>query len=441
MPSSPTEEHLLTAEEASPNFHGAASQTPRKQQFFKTKMCPWYFKGRCDRGKSCQFAHSHAELRDAPDLSCTSLCPNIRRSGTCNSATCKYAHTSAELRATGEMFKTALCVKWLVGRCNAGIHCRHAHGTDELRKEDVALYHSSFCSVPGGGGNYSMFCSLPQQSFTPKSRQPTLDSPTSASVGSDGVATRSPPGRHSAPPRNPRHQGGAGRRPLSDFLQRPLLAGVGTQEIGGTGGTCPGRRANGLASAVSTPRAHSGARKHQNAGRINQRAAGLTTIRGIVRNAASAVERLGNIPPPQETASPCPPSVSTSTSSEISPDIIDSLTSPMHPPTASDSINSNYSTYLPFGVGSPSMGYSSLPPSSFSKPSLPPLEPAAGLLQYVSSTSFLDKVGGQEDRFQKGYGLGNESLKRETDSAVDAESQCSVLFNGPNLWGGMRMLA
>ncbi|EPT24636.1 zinc finger (CCCH type) motif-containing protein [Toxoplasma gondii ME49] len=109
------------------------AQTPRKLQFFKTKICPWYHKGGCDRGLACQFAHGLSELRECPDLRKTSLCPNVKRGGSCTIPGCHYAHRVHELRATGQLYKTALCVRWQMGRCNAGSLCRHAHGKNEMR--------------------------------------------------------------------------------------------------------------------------------------------------------------------------------------------------------------------------------------------------------------------------------------------------------------------
>ncbi|OEH77985.1 hypothetical protein cyc_00419 [Cyclospora cayetanensis] len=103
-----------------------SSLLQRKQQFYKTKMCPWFSRGRCDRGTSCQFAHNAMELRATPDLRRTSLCPRLKQLGRCVNRDCSYAHQPQELRATGEVYKTALCVKWQLGRCAVGNLCRHA---------------------------------------------------------------------------------------------------------------------------------------------------------------------------------------------------------------------------------------------------------------------------------------------------------------------------
>eukprot|EP00382_Lankesteria_abbotti_P000708 CAMPEP_0113844102 /NCGR_PEP_ID=MMETSP0372-20130328/67_1 /TAXON_ID=340204 /ORGANISM="Lankesteria abbotti" /LENGTH=614 /DNA_ID=CAMNT_0000813101 /DNA_START=245 /DNA_END=2089 /DNA_ORIENTATION=+ /assembly_acc=CAM_ASM_000359 len=97
-------------------------------------MCPWYFKGRCERGPVCRFAHSDVELRKLPNLHCTSLCPKLLRGSECSDHdTCKFAHSSVELRATDDLYKTSLCFLWMKGRCDTGEACRHAHGMQELR--------------------------------------------------------------------------------------------------------------------------------------------------------------------------------------------------------------------------------------------------------------------------------------------------------------------
>lgn len=106
---------------------------PRKKQFYKTKMCPWYSSGKCDRGDECHFAHSQEELNPIPDLSFTSLCTFAKKTGVCSNDNCNYAHSVSELRPNGDLYKTAPCTKFLRGKCKAGEHCRHAHFLEELR--------------------------------------------------------------------------------------------------------------------------------------------------------------------------------------------------------------------------------------------------------------------------------------------------------------------
>eukprot|EP00923_Selenidium_pygospionis_P003650 GHVN01005783.1.p1 GENE.GHVN01005783.1~~GHVN01005783.1.p1 ORF type:complete len:572 (-),score=169.88 GHVN01005783.1:59-1774(-) len=114
----------------------------RMNQFYKTKICPWFFKGRCERGQTCRFAHSNDELRILPDLERTSLCPQVAKAGQCLLENCRFAHSMDELRATDDMYKTALCFMWMRGCCEAGGLCRHAHGIQELRGKETR-HHSS----------------------------------------------------------------------------------------------------------------------------------------------------------------------------------------------------------------------------------------------------------------------------------------------------------
>lgn len=107
----------------------------RMNQFYKTKTCPWYYKGRCERGEACRFAHNDTEKRTLPDLSRTSLCTFLVKNGTCSIPNCRFAHHVDQLRATDHMYKTSLCFMFMKSRCEAGINCRHAHGAHELRKQ------------------------------------------------------------------------------------------------------------------------------------------------------------------------------------------------------------------------------------------------------------------------------------------------------------------
>ncbi|KAF8820224.1 putative zinc finger protein [Cardiosporidium cionae] len=112
----------------------------RKRPFYKTKICPWYYKNRCDRGEECLFAHSQDELRAAPNLAKTSICPNVRLKGTCDDSTCTFAHKMKELRHTRDLYKTAMCMRYTKGYCNVGDQCRHAHGEHELQHAPKKLF-------------------------------------------------------------------------------------------------------------------------------------------------------------------------------------------------------------------------------------------------------------------------------------------------------------
>lgn len=103
-----------------------------EQQFYKTRQCSFYAKGKCTRGQQCKYAHGETELQDRPDLTFTSLCREYATTGTCTNPKCSFAHNPGQLRATGKFFKTSLCKFHLQGRCRLGQECRHAHGEDEL---------------------------------------------------------------------------------------------------------------------------------------------------------------------------------------------------------------------------------------------------------------------------------------------------------------------
>ncbi|KAF8822172.1 zinc finger (CCCH type) motif-containing protein [Cardiosporidium cionae] len=104
--------------------------------FYKTKICPWFRKGVCRWGVHCNYAHSEDEQRGAVDLTKTALCPHIEKQGHCGSTHCRYAHTHEELRATTDVYKTSMCSYYLRDRyCPMGKKCRYAHGVQELRQK------------------------------------------------------------------------------------------------------------------------------------------------------------------------------------------------------------------------------------------------------------------------------------------------------------------
>ncbi|CAK0818194.1 unnamed protein product, partial [Prorocentrum cordatum] len=95
----------------------------------------FYVKGECAKGEQCMFAHGLQEIRCAPDLRKTSLCPDWQ-SGRCPLAAeeCLRAHGPEDLRGTPAYLRTSLCKQFLKGRCRAGSACRHAHSEGELEK-------------------------------------------------------------------------------------------------------------------------------------------------------------------------------------------------------------------------------------------------------------------------------------------------------------------
>lgn len=103
--------------------------------FYKTKLCPWYIKGSCHWGVNCNYAHTLSEQREAVDLTKTKLCPTWLRQGVCTDPKCRFAHDYSELRATTDVFKTSLCSFFIKGiPCPMESRCRFAHGVHELRQ-------------------------------------------------------------------------------------------------------------------------------------------------------------------------------------------------------------------------------------------------------------------------------------------------------------------
>ncbi|KAL8437628.1 hypothetical protein ACSSS7_000785 [Eimeria intestinalis] len=110
----------------------------RKTIFHKTRVCPRLVMGTCHLGSKCSFAHSIEELRPAPNLDKTKLCPSVLHPGTpcpgrLRGEGCRFAHSKAEIRHTTNMYKTNMCLKWMRGKCKKELQCNHAHGHQELK--------------------------------------------------------------------------------------------------------------------------------------------------------------------------------------------------------------------------------------------------------------------------------------------------------------------
>ena len=69
---------MLYSEQTSKNYytHLASATTiePTTHSFLKTKICPYFLKGKCNNGSKCTFAHSNKELRELPNHHKTKLC-------------------------------------------------------------------------------------------------------------------------------------------------------------------------------------------------------------------------------------------------------------------------------------------------------------------------------------------------------------------------------
>ena len=105
------------------------------QQLQKTQMCKFFeIHNRCARGSNCSFAHDPSEIREKPNLNCTSMCKVFLTNGFCPNANCGFAHDEKELRATKGFFKSKMCKFAGSGRCKHGAACRFAHAPEELKQ-------------------------------------------------------------------------------------------------------------------------------------------------------------------------------------------------------------------------------------------------------------------------------------------------------------------
>lgn len=63
--------------------------------YTKTRSCRFYGAGLCTKGDLCSFAHGRRELRAAPDLSRTKICPGRE---SCRDELCMFAHDASQRR-------------------------------------------------------------------------------------------------------------------------------------------------------------------------------------------------------------------------------------------------------------------------------------------------------------------------------------------------------
>lgn len=73
------------------------------KQFFKTRLCRFFVRGKCFKGNGCSHAHSRDELHQRPNLAKTSLCRHWSAAKFCEKGSeCSYAHGLSELRMRSE---------------------------------------------------------------------------------------------------------------------------------------------------------------------------------------------------------------------------------------------------------------------------------------------------------------------------------------------------
>mmetsp|Transcript_22916 Transcript_22916/g.56605 ORF Transcript_22916/g.56605 Transcript_22916/m.56605 type:complete len:297 (-) Transcript_22916:689-1579(-) len=149
-------------------------------QFFKTKLCPWYTsQGTCLKGFYCTYAHSPEELRPAKNLTKTKLCQLWRKGACTQGALCNYAHGRNELRCTDDYYKTRLCRFWQRGECLAGQQCRHAHGLEELQPRKYRLTEREKTKAKARKHARFLETSGPQQViYLPSDHTPDLSTPS-----------------------------------------------------------------------------------------------------------------------------------------------------------------------------------------------------------------------------------------------------------------------
>jgi len=112
----------------------------------KTRLCIYNLEGKCGYGKSCTFAHTASEVRNAPDLSKTQLCEKFEE-GKCTNENCVYAHGFAELKDAPN-FKKRLCKWHSKGSCRNGTGCGFAHGARQLRSDAPPGFEPLIVNVP-----------------------------------------------------------------------------------------------------------------------------------------------------------------------------------------------------------------------------------------------------------------------------------------------------
>jgi len=88
-------------EKATVNAPEGVSHTDVDDQLLgKTKLCKFFSRGFCSRGRACTFAHGRKELKPVPNLYKTEMCFEFASTGRCmRGNACKYAHREEELRA------------------------------------------------------------------------------------------------------------------------------------------------------------------------------------------------------------------------------------------------------------------------------------------------------------------------------------------------------
>ena len=109
--------------------------------FLKYKWCPNVVQeGSCDQLDSCNYAHSHDELKATPFYK-LKLCAVYEEKGTCSKGKfCLYAHGRHELKGG----QAELCYGFIRdGTCKYGEFCKFAHGENDKSGDKIPVKPAS----------------------------------------------------------------------------------------------------------------------------------------------------------------------------------------------------------------------------------------------------------------------------------------------------------
>ena len=187
---------MSTDDAAEADTSGQARSERFRQQFFKTQLCQLYKRGRCNRHELCRYAHGEEELRQAPDLCKTALCPE---GNNCKDENCRFAHHRSELRATNEFQNKDPC-KYIIrsGKCALGKSCRYSHSLDlcvDGQQDQAEGSQASSAAYPTQGSQkrieHVRRPSEPKTTLNFQGRRALYGAPPDPPLDVDGVPARS----------------------------------------------------------------------------------------------------------------------------------------------------------------------------------------------------------------------------------------------------------
>lgn len=123
------------------HFHvGRRKQENKRNQSsnYFNRICPYFLKGICNRGRHCRFIHpveekTNQENKNEKVLSVESITQNQEN----EKKEENIEPTVVELQSIQDSYKTRMCIYFLLnGSCRLGDTCRFAHGEHELRKKN-----------------------------------------------------------------------------------------------------------------------------------------------------------------------------------------------------------------------------------------------------------------------------------------------------------------